>query len=241
VLGQDEANGVAPRRALNQPDELLPSEAGRVDAVGDGAPQRLTGGQDPRSRSHPPGALGPGGPLRHHRPVQGPAGGADQPRGVRPHRPPDPRPDAPRWRLPRAQTWRQQPPGSLQEPCISPPGAAVDGPLLQACNLRLSELAGDSNPHLLVTRQRATVRGVLACVVLAAQVGWVVRPVRSCGARVAPGGMTASMTVAGLRWWFGGLGLRPNRLSYRSRDRAGSPHAKSAGASVTVDRRMTVT
>jgi hypothetical protein len=42
------------------------------------------------------------------------------------------------------------------------------------------ELAGDSNPYLLFTRQRATVCGVLARTVLAAQVGSAVRLMWFC-------------------------------------------------------------
>jgi hypothetical protein len=47
---------------------------------------------------------------------------------------------------------------------------------------QLAELAGDSNPNLLFTRQARIVHGVLARAVLAAHVGSLVQPVRSCEA-----------------------------------------------------------
>jgi hypothetical protein len=46
----------------------------------------------------------------------------------------------------------------------------------------LSSWRPESNRGLLFTRQERIVQGVLACAVLAAQVGWVVQPVRSCRA-----------------------------------------------------------
>ena len=52
-----------------------------------------------------------------------------------------------------------------------------------------------SNPQPAVTGQRQTVQQVLACALLAAQVGWVVRRVCSTGG-VRRGGMTERMTAA---------------------------------------------
>jgi hypothetical protein len=41
---------------------------------------------------------------------------------------------------------------------------------------------GTRTPNLLFTRQERIVHGMLASAVLAAQVGWLVQPVRSCRA-----------------------------------------------------------
>jgi hypothetical protein len=55
-----------------------------------------------------------------------------------------------------------------------PPWRAV--PLLESLNLR-------NQAAQLFRRQERIVHGVLACAVLAAQVRWVVQPVRSCRAK----------------------------------------------------------
>jgi hypothetical protein len=54
---------------------------------------------------------------------------------------------------------------------------------------------GTRTPQPAVTRQRATVHGVLVRAVLAGHVWWVVQPARSCRGRVARGGMTVRMTA----------------------------------------------
>ena len=52
--------------------------------------------------------------------------------------------------------------------------------VVQGCDRQFRELARAFEPHLLFTRQARFVHGVLARAVLAARVGPVVQPVRSC-------------------------------------------------------------